>query len=121
MRPDETNYPGVQSINTYSVALAESLPRFEIPVGSGTITILPACVANSDENATSGYKNWRPCSMTDLIVERKPQLRQGKLVSGSFMVNWEDSTWGSNYDMDGIERLEFCVGSACNDSSVSAD
>ena len=38
-----TYFPGVQSINTYSVALAESLPRFEIPVGSGTITILPAC------------------------------------------------------------------------------
>ena len=42
-----------------------------------------------------------------------------KLVKGRFDVVWEDSTWGSNYDMDGIERLEFCVGSACNPSVTS--
>lgn len=113
-------FTGEQSINTYSVALAESLPRFEIPVDSGTMTILPACLANSNKKATSADKDWRPCSMTDLIVENLNYDKSGKLVSGSFTVNWEDSSWGSNYDMDGIERLEFCVGSACK-PSVSAD
>ena len=54
--------------------------------------------------------------MTDLVVENLDYDDSGNLVSGRFMVNWEDSTWGSNYDMDGIERLEFCVGSACDDA-----
>ena len=101
-----------QTVTTYSVALAESLPRFDIPVGSGTVTLLPACQANSTATAIASTSGWRSCSMTDLIIE-SVNYSNGKLVSGSFLVNWEDSTWGNDYDMDGIERLAFCVGSSC--------
>ncbi|MCH9697186.1 MAG: pilus assembly protein PilC [Gammaproteobacteria bacterium] len=102
-----------QNVFTYSIALAESLPKFEIPVGDGTITILPACEANSSGSASLTSSGWRNCSMTDLIVENLGYTA-GQLSSGRFLVNWEDSTWGNDYDMDGIERLEFCVGSACS-------
>lgn len=104
---------GEQILNTYTVALAESLPRFEIPVDSGAITILPACEANSTAGANHNSSGWRVCSMTDLVVESLT-YSSDKIVSGSLLVNWEDSTWGSDYDMDGISRLQFCVGSACN-------
>lgn len=114
-----------QLVDTYTVALAESLPRFEIPVGSDkNITLLPACMANNNGSApfpnTTDYPGlgWRVCSMTDLIVEQAT-YKNNKIVSGSFLINWEDSTWGNDYDMDGIERLAFCIGSACSDISVS--
>jgi type IV pilus assembly protein PilY1 len=98
---------------TYTVALAESLPRFEIPVGDGTVTILPACEANSDEKADENSSGWRICSLTDLVVESLTYSGNA-IAAGQLQISWEDSTWGNDYDMDGISRLEFCVGSACN-------
>lgn len=117
-----SNRTGKQLLDTYTIALAESLPKFEIPVGDGAVTLLPTCEANSNGSATAASTGWRVCSMTDLIVEQLNYVGDGadrKLVSGSFMVNWEDSTWGNDYDMDGIERLAFCVGSACSDLAVT--
>jgi type IV pilus assembly protein PilY1 len=115
LRSDRT---GKQNVNTYSVALAESLPKFEIPVGSGTVTLLPACEANSTASATAATSSWRICSMTDLTVESLTYA-DGKLVSGSLKVNWEDSTWGNDYDMDGIAGLKFCVGSSCTPGATN--
>lgn len=120
-----------QPITTYTVQLAESLPSFSTPVGSGTVTLLPACQANSNGSPgawTSTSTGWRNCSMTNLIVNNNvamasvgaAPLPQTKTCSGNgttsrcFTVAWEDSTWGNDYDMDGIERLGFCVGSACD-------
>lgn len=120
-----------QPITTYTVQLAESLPSFSTPVGSGTVTLLPACQANSNGSPgvwTSTSTGWRNCSMTNLIVNNNVDmasvgvapLPQTKTCSGNgttsrcFTVAWEDSTWGNDYDMDGIERLGFCVGSACD-------
>ncbi|QSA96727.1 pilus assembly protein [Methylococcus sp. EFPC2] len=119
LRPDQTAYPDNQTVTSYSVALAENLPRFEIPAGSGTVALLPACEANSDAHATSSTTGWRACSLTDLVVEQLNYDTGKKLMSGSFLVNWEDSTWGNDHDMDGIERLGFCVGAACGSFTIN--
>ncbi|AEG00551.1 pilus assembly protein [Methylomonas methanica] len=115
LRTDRDNK---QNVTTYSVALAESLPKFEIPVGSGKVSLLPACEANSSSTATAVTSGWRICSMTDLTVESLTYT-SGKLVSGSLKVNWEDSTWGNDYDMDGIAGLKFCVGSSCTPGATN--
>ena len=94
-----------QTVTTYGIALAESLPRFEIPVGSGTVTILPACEARNNSSTA-----WRICSMTDLKVHSLNSAG----TSGDFDISWEDSTWGNDYDMDGIANISFCVGSECS-------
>ncbi len=109
---------GEQNVTTYSVALAESLPKFEIPVGNGAVTLLPACEANSTASATAATSNWRICSMTDLTVASLTYAN-GQLVSGSLKINWEDSTWGNDYDMDGIAGLKFCVGSSCTPGATN--
>lgn len=109
---------GTQNVNTYSVALAESLPKFEIAVGDDTVTLLPACEANSSSSATASTSGWRICSMTDLTVESLT-YDNGRLVSGSLKINWEDSTWGNDYDMDGIAGLKFCVGSSCTPGATN--
>lgn len=120
-----------QPINTYAVQLAESLPSFSVTVGTGKVTLLPACQANSTGGAsawTSSSTGWRNCSMTNLIVDTnvamanvgsdssaKTNTCSGNGTSSQcFTVPWEDSTWGNDYDMDGIQRLGYCVGSACS-------
>ncbi len=125
-----------QPINTYAVQLAESLPSFSAPVGAGTVTLLPACQANSAAGAAAwpNSAGWRNCSMTNLVVDSNvamadvgtvvapmtiTETAQQKTCSGNgttsqcFTVAWEDSTWGNDYDMDGIQRLGYCVGAAC--------
>lgn len=107
-----------QPLSTFSVALAESLPKFEIPVSGGTVTFLPACMANSDGTGSISNANppalnstagWRVCSLTDLRILSLAADRS----SGSLEAAWEDSTWGNDYDMDGIAQIDFCVGAAC--------
>lgn len=102
-----------QPMATYSVALAESLPRFEIPVSGGKITFLPACQANSNDSATASTSGWRVCSLTDIRITSWVKNASGEPVSGSLDAAWEDSTWGNDYDMDGVAQIDFCVGTAC--------
>ncbi|MEW5789721.1 MAG: PilC/PilY family type IV pilus protein [Pseudomonadota bacterium] len=130
--PINSAWAARQPINTYAVQLAETLPSFALPVGVNTVTILPACMANSTGTApawTPTATGWRNCSMTDLIVETnvakaevgtdasaKTKTCAGNgTTSGCFSIPWEDSTWGNDYDMDGIARIGYCVGSACSD------
>jgi type IV pilus assembly protein PilY1 len=120
-----------QPINTYAVQLAESLPSFSPAVGTGAVTLLPACQANSSGSAsawTATSTGWRNCSMTNLVVAPNVAMAsvgtdataKSNTCSGNgttsqcFTVAWEDSTWGNDYDMDGIQRLGYCVGSACS-------
>ena len=69
----------------------------------GTVTFLPACQSSSG----GAYQG---CSLTDVQVESI--AADGS--SGSYLIYWEDSHWGNDYDLDVIQRLEYCVGSACS-------
>lgn len=109
-----------QPMATYSVALAESLPSFEIPVSGGSVTFLPACQANSTATATAGSPDWRVCSLTDLRITNLVTDTSGQPISGSFDAAWEDSTWGNDYDMDGVAQLDFCVGGACSPTLLAS-
>lgn len=91
------NWVDRQPLGTYTVGLAENLPSFELSVGAGKVSIVPSCRSNG---ATI-------CSMTDLRVESYTA------TSGSFLVSWEDNSAGSDYDMDTIARIQYCVGAAC--------
>jgi len=123
-----------QPINTYTVQLAESLPSFTVNVNSGSVTFLPACQANSTGSTsawTASSTGWRNCSMTNLRVDDNVPFSgtgsvgsdttaKTKSCSGNgttsrcFTISWEDSTWGNDYDMDGIQRLGYCIGTACD-------
>ncbi|WP_248281896.1 pilus assembly protein [Parazoarcus communis] len=108
-----------QPMNTYTVALAESLPQLAIPVQGGSITFLPNCMSNSSSSATATTSGWRVCSLTDLKFVSLTNNASGQPISGQIEVSWEDSTWGNDYDMDGIARLDFCVGNACSPAVAS--
>ncbi|MCJ8315331.1 MAG: hypothetical protein MJK11_20480 [Pseudomonadales bacterium] len=91
-----------QLINTYAVQLAQSLPSFDVKIGDDIITILPACTTTKT-----------PCSFLNVdVIEQSA-------TTGNLVFYWEDSLWGGDYDLDTAHRIEYCVGSACGDSTKS--
>lgn len=111
---EDVRFKGKQIISTYSVALSENSSRFEIPLNGSTVKLTPACKANVSAAAAADASGWTPCSITDIRVQELHYNDNKQLDRGSFDVTWEDAEAGSDYDMDGIERLAFCVGSACS-------
>lgn len=103
-------YAARQPLSTYSVAVAESLPRLEIPVGATTVSFLPACMSNSSRTAGHDSTDWRVCSLNDMRFVALTTDTAGRPISGTIEVSWEDSTWGNDYDMDGIQEIEFSTG-----------
>lgn len=92
-----------QPVGNFMVSLGVDLPGFEIPVGGGTVTLVPACEADG-----------KTCSMTDLRVENN-STEPGKPPFGSLLVSWENHRAGGDYDMDVIARIAYCVGAACKE------
>ncbi len=128
--------PGVQgkpssykvTATTYTVAMAETLPQFEIAVGNSKIGLAPLCQANNSGSATQASSGWRSCFLGSVgigtktanstgsnLVYGRPYRADGK--SGSFSLVWEDSLWGNDHDNDVVAMLSYCVGSTCTDST----
>ncbi|MCE5232213.1 MAG: hypothetical protein ABFC67_06740 [Mizugakiibacter sp.] len=68
---------GTQKVQTYAIALAETLPTFQIPVSTGggnydLITITPACQANNNGSALlNSATGWRSCYLGNLVIGQK--------------------------------------------------
>ena len=119
LRTEADLEPAAQTITTFGVALSRGLPTFSIPTSGNDITIMPSCQANTNGNATASTAGWNQCSLIDLQV-LNAVYSSNKLVSGTLRVTYEDSHWGNDYDMDGIEDISFCVGANCT-PDVNAD
>ncbi len=127
--------PGVQgkpasykvTATTYTVAMAENLPKFEINVGGGKIGISPLCQANNSGSATAGSNGWRSCFLgavgigtkvsttSQANVYGRPYKADG--TAGSFSLVWEDSLWGNDHDNDVVAMLSYCVGATCSEAA----
>ena len=104
----QSGFDGNQTITSYGIRIAESVPSFVIPVGSGSITFVPAC-----ESAPGN--SYLSCSLFDVDV-LSLSYSEGQLISGEMRFAWEDSPWGNDYDLDGMSQISFCVGSSCSPS-----
>jgi len=112
------------NVKTYAVALAENLPKFEIPVGNKSISLAPLCQANNSGSAKIADGGWRSCFLGSVSVGIKTSAVSPKHVygrpllsdrsAGSFSFVWEDSLWGNDHDNDVVTMLTYCVGAACN-------
>ncbi|HYQ24210.1 pilus assembly protein [Stenotrophomonas sp.] len=128
--------PGVQgkpsgykvTATTYTVALAETLPQFEIAVGNSKIGLAPLCQANNTGTATAASSGWRSCFLGSVGIGIKEANNSGgNLVygrtyrsdakAGSFSLVWEDSLWGNDHDNDVVAMLSYCVGSTCTENT----
>ncbi|MCE7031780.1 pilus assembly protein PilC [Lysobacter sp. GX 14042] len=129
LRPNLQGKPSdyKNTVTTYAVALADNLPKFDVPVGGGTITLSPLCQANGTSSAKITSTGWRTCHLGSVSVGKRIasiapnheygrplQLDgQGRAVAGSFSLVWEDSLWGNDHDNDVVAMLTYCVGSSC--------
>jgi len=113
------------SVQTYAIALAENLPKFQIPLGNaGSITLSPLCQANNTGTAGLNSNGWRSCYLGAVGVGTKTSSRNSSYIygrplqadgkAGSFSLVWEDSLWGNDHDNDVVSMLTYCVGSTCN-------
>lgn len=119
------DFDGIQNVASYSVALAENLPSFSFDVNGKAVSFVPTCqatsIANGDDHTSKLDMNdgdrWVNCSFLDVVVEHQDEY------GGSLYVIWEDALAGQDFDMDGISRIEYCIGddtSLCPGQNVPA-
>lgn len=131
MRPGLVGKPAghMNTVTTYAVAMADSLPKFDLPLpGGDAIRLTPICQSNSNGQAGFNDGGWSTCSLGSVDVGQVVSNRQGnaiygrdlkyvggQAVAGSYKIVWEDSTFGSDNDNDVINMITYCVGASCSD------
>lgn len=114
IRSDKYNrkLPGIQTVDTYSVAFATTLPLLEIPDpddATKTIaTIIPAC-RNSSLNPKGN------CALVDYKI-----INQSK-YGGEVFIVWEDSEQGGDYDQDMWGSLKYTINATKTQITVTTD
>ena len=114
-----TTADGPQNVQTFAVALASPLPKIEIPVGSGIVTLVPFAKSvryNNDIDRTEG--RFQP---TNQIVDFYVESLADDRTSGTFQVNFEDVEAGNDHDMDAIARYSYRVVNGTVEVDVSSD
>lgn len=114
--------PGKQAVDTFSVALASPLPRIEIPIASGQttkkITLVPFGKSVGGSGISAAEDRFQPTNTivdfyVDTIKNTGPANADaavnGGRPYGKFRINFEDSEYGSDHDMDAIVLYEFKV------------
>ncbi|WP_238591735.1 pilus assembly protein [Pseudomonas abietaniphila] len=91
---------GSQKVQTFSIALSSTLPRIQMPVGTGTITLLPfGKVTNGvTEQITGFYID----SMYNMPGQPTDNTVNGGRPQAVFRVVFDDCGQGCDYDMDAI-------------------
>ncbi|ALN58920.1 Type IV pilus assembly protein [Lysobacter enzymogenes] len=128
-RPGLPGKPASESVKarTFAVALAENLPKFDVPIGNGKITLTPLCQAHDSGGATASSANWRSCFLGAVGIGTKKSVTNSRFTygrplandgkAGSFSLVWEDSLWGNDHDNDVVSLMSYCVGATCGDFS----
>ncbi len=104
-RNDLNAAPGDQRVSTYTVGLASPLPRVDIPMGTGSITLVPfakTVYSTGGGGVTPDRGDFQPtCAIVDFYVDAITP------ASGKFWVTYEHAEQGSDYDMDALISYEY--------------
>ena len=107
IRPD---LPEKQTVRTYGVTLAPTVPNMVVPVpgsDNDVVKILPACRATMTDGSEGN------CGLVDFkVVENYVPTGNPNEYRGSFYVNWEDNEQGGDYDMDMYGMIRYVINSA---------
>ncbi|MCD8548143.1 MAG: hypothetical protein LRY38_06940 [Aeromonadaceae bacterium] len=89
---------------TIVVALASNLPKLELPVGNGKITLIPYAKSVGGQNISALETDFQPTNtIVDFYVEKLSD------TEGTFRVNYEDVEQGADHDMDMIVKYHYQV------------
>ena len=109
---------GIQSVKTYAIQLAESMPSFSLNAGGKTVTFQPVCHTSSNFGSGTNFSgSGSDCTLTDVVIEDTEKNANGETVEGTLLFTWEDSLWGNDFDYDASSRIKFCVGARCVETS----
>ncbi|MCL2644103.1 MAG: PilC/PilY family type IV pilus protein, partial [Betaproteobacteria bacterium] len=96
-----------QYVDTYVVALDSPLPKMEVTTSKGTITLVPfgKSVAGSGFNLDARKDYYQPANQiikfyVDHLILSDPS--KGIRYNAKFLISYEDSEEGGDYDMDFI-------------------
>jgi type IV pilus assembly protein PilY1 len=92
---------GNQRVQTFSIALSSTLPRIQMPVGSGTITLLPFGKVVST-GATEQFTGFYIDSLYNMKGQPQSSSVNGGRAQAIFRVVFDDCEQGCDYDMDSI-------------------
>ncbi|HYA19785.1 MAG TPA: PilC/PilY family type IV pilus protein [Burkholderiales bacterium] len=95
--------------NTYGISLTPNIPKITIPVGSSTVTLLPAA-RMEDAYLPSHFGAGQ---IVDLkVISLTP-------TSGQYFVQWDVSEQGADYEMDIWGTISYVVNNATNQITVT--
>jgi type IV pilus assembly protein PilY1 len=107
-----------QKTDTLAVALASPLPRIEIPIAGQWITLVPFAKSVGGNGISASPGAFQPTNtIVDFYVEtirntgpsnRDTAVNEGRPY-GKFRINYEDSEYGSDHDMDAIVEYTLTV------------
>ncbi|WP_082053875.1 PilC/PilY family type IV pilus protein [Methyloterricola oryzae] len=113
---DLNSASGNQKTDTFSVALASPLPRLQLPVNGRIITLVPfgKTVGGCGTINTASGQYQPTNTIVDFYVDtikNTDATNQDATVNGGrayakFRINYEDSEYGSDHDMDAIVEYE---------------
>ncbi|WP_296178865.1 pilus assembly protein [Pseudomonas sp. UBA1879] len=93
---------GSQKVQTFSIALSSTLPRIQMPVGTGTITLLPFGKVVNTNGVTEQITGFYIDSLYNMPGQpTNPNINGGR-AQAVFRVVFDDSGQGGDYDMDAI-------------------
>jgi len=107
-----SNNTNAFKVDTYGVALSTSTPRIKVAVPSQPgkfIVILPAYRLDMGTSGQGGG------TLVDFRVVSQ------SATAGSYLIQWEDSEQGGDYDQDVWGTLEYSVNTTTNQISVSTN
>jgi len=108
---DLSSVAGDQKLTTFAVALASPLPKIEIPMPTGTITLVPFAKSVAGSSIDAAANKFQPTNqIVDFYVDNLAKDPvTGKVTTGKFRVNFEDVEQGADHDMDAIVSYEYKV------------
>jgi len=104
---------GKQRVQTFSIALSSTLPRIQMPVGNGTITLLPfGKVVTGNPGVTEQITGFYIDSLYNMAGQPTDSQVNGGRAQAIFRVVFDDCEQGCDYDMDAIVLYTVAVTSA---------
>lgn len=88
-------------IQTAAISLSMGAAQIEIPTASNKVAILPAC----RNKKTIGSAFLGSCSLVDFKI----MARSTTGDSGTYLVVWEDSQQGGDFDQDAIQLIKYSL------------
>ncbi|WP_150050694.1 PilC/PilY family type IV pilus protein [Methylomonas rhizoryzae] len=119
---DINSVTDAQNVDTYSVALASPKPQMTFSVNDKTITLVPfgktvggclsASILESNFRPTNTIVDFYVISLKNTNSSNQDSSVNSGRPYAKFRINYEDSEYGSDHDMDAIVEYELSVTSS---------